>query len=141
MRTAVSRPTSLFGVVVLSILSACATFRGASATPHMTGSYAAKLQVSGRSTYVGTFSIAEWVSDSLRGSLRLVSPLAVDVVVGGRQIRDTLRLNGTYSAANGCTGTFAAPLVVSTDLAAATGPFTLVDKCAGTLTGQMELKR
>ena len=107
----------------------------------MTGSYAAKLQVSGRSTYVGTFSIAEWMSDSLRGSLRLVSPLAVDMVIGGRQARDTLRLNGTYSAANGCTGTFAAPLVVGADLATANGPFTLVDKCAGTLTGQMELKR
>jgi hypothetical protein len=115
--------------------------RGSSGQPHMTGSYAARLQVSGRSTYVGTFSIAEWLSDSLRGSLRLVSPLAVDMVIGGRHAHDTLRLNGTYSAANGCTGTFAAPLVVTTDLATATGPFTLVDKCAGTLTGQMELKR
>lgn len=140
MRPAFLRATRC-RVFCLIAFTACATLGQARQNPRVSGSYAARLQVAGRSTYTGTFAVETWSNDSLRGSLRLVAPLAVDVVVAGRQTRDTLRLHGTYSAANGCTGTIDAPLVVAPDLATATGPFTLGDKCAGTLTGTMELRR
>ena len=141
MRTVRGPKVFLLLIATLLCVEACASLGRSGSRPRMTGSYAARLQITGRSTYVGTFSVSEWTSDSLRGSLRLVSPITVDMVIGGRQTGDTVRLRGTYSASNGCTGTVDAPLIVAADLATASGPFTLGDKCAGTLTGQMELKR
>jgi hypothetical protein len=117
---------------------ACASLRGSS-SPRLGGTYAVQLAVTGRSTYTGTFANA-WSSDSTTGSLKLTSPLTVDVSIRGAQTGDTLRLVGNYTAANGCTGTFEASIGGATD-AAGRGPFRLNDRCAGTLGGVMELRR
>ena len=130
---------SLFAVAVCA--GACASVGRSGSRPRMTGSYAAKLQITGRSTYLGTFLVSEWISDSLHASMRLVSPITVDMVLSGRQTGDTLRIRGTYSASNGCTGTVDASIIVAADLAPPAGPFTLGDKCVGPLPGQLELKR
>jgi hypothetical protein len=140
------KPTSLPSLIVAAavvgiVLSACASLGRASAAPHLSGTYSARLMVTGRSTYTGTFTVAQWTSDSVFGSLRLVSPLSVDMSIRGTQAGDTLRLRGSYTAANGCTGTMESPLVVASDVGRATGAFTLVDNCAGPLRGTMELSR
>ena len=124
---------------LLIVSSACVSLRP-DPPPRLAGSYSAKLAVTGRSTYTGSFT-GEWVSDSLRGALKLTSPLTVDVAVRGGQSGDTLRLRGSYAASNGCTGTFEAAVGVARDLGGGRGPFTLADRCAGALTGIMELTR
>lgn len=131
------RPSSL--LCLLFVTAACVSARR-DPPARFAGSYTAKLAVTGRSTYTGSFT-GEWVSDSLRGSLKLTSPITVDVALRGGQSGDTLRLRGSYSAANGCTGTVEAAVGVARDLSVARGPFTLADRCAGSLNGTMELTR
>jgi hypothetical protein len=125
-------------LVVLLIAAGCATLRG-STPPRLGGSYAARLAVTGKSIYTGTLS-ATWAGDSATGTLTLTSPLNVDMPFRGTQTGDTLRLRGSYSAANGCTGTFEAAIAAGADVAAR-GPFLLNDRCAGALPGVMELRR
>jgi hypothetical protein len=120
------------------VIGGCATLRGSS-HPRLGGTYAARLAVTGRSTYTGSLT-AEWVGDSLRGGLKLTAPLTVDMALRGAQSGDTLRIRGTYSASNGCTGTFEAAVASATDVAGR-GPFTLNDRCAGLLPGVLELRR
>lgn len=127
-----------FGILVLFVVAGCATLRG-SAPPRLGGTYAARLAVTGKSTYVGTLSTT-WVGDSASGSIKITSPLTVDMPIRGAQTGDTLRLRGTYSASNGCTGTIEVALGSATDVAAR-GPFTLNDRCAGAMPGVMELRR
>jgi hypothetical protein len=123
----------------LLLAAACVSARN-NPPPRLAGTYNARLVVTGRSTYVGSFT-GEWSADSLRGALKIVSPLTVDMPVRGAQTGDSLRLRGSYSASNGCTGTIDASVAVAKDLGSARGPFTLADRCAGTLTGTMELTR
>jgi hypothetical protein len=109
--------------------------------PRLDGSYAARLAVTGRSTYSGTLSITPAGGDSVRGMLRLLAPLSVDMPVVGAFRGDSLQLQGTYTVSNGCTGTMEGSVAVTNGGAGGQGPFTLTDKCVGTLTGTMELTR
>lgn len=136
------RSTSLIQVAVaLGLLAACATFGRSNNHAGLSGTYAARLTVAGRSTYTGTLIVERSTADSLFGALRLTSPITVEMPFRGGRVRDTLRLHGDYSAANGCTGTMDSPLVVAPGGDGASGQFTLADKCAGALRGTMELSR
>lgn len=136
------RPKLLAAAYVLS--AACTAVRGHStATPpsaRAVGTFAAKLALTGRSTYTGALELKATTGDSLRGSLRLTSPLNVDAVVSAVFRRDSLILAGSYTAANGCAGELRASLAMPTDHAG-DGPFQLADKCAGTLNGTMSVTR
>lgn len=134
-------PTSALRLPVLALLTACASFGRSRAAPRLVGSYGTRLAITGRSTYTGTLTILRWSGDSAFGTLKLLAPLGVEVAARGQQRADTLHLLGTYSAANGCTGTMDAPLVVASDATRAAGPITLEDKCVGTLRGTMEIAR
>ena len=125
----------------VALVTGCATVGHRGDGPRLAGTYAVRLAITGRSTYTGTLTITRWAGDSAFGALRLVAPLAVEVAVHGVQSADTLRLRGSYSAANGCTGTLDAPLIVTGGAQRATGPATLEDKCVGALRGTMELSR
>ena len=125
----------------LAFLTGCAAVGRGRGAPQLTGSYSARLVITGRSTYTGTFTISRWTRDSAYGTLRLVAPVGVEVAARGQQRADTLHLLGTYSAANGCTGSMTAALLVSTGAARAVGPVTLDDKCVGALPGTMEISR
>jgi len=104
------------------------------------GSFAARIALTGRSTYAGSLDLSASSRDSVRGSLRLTSPIAVDAAVSGIVRHDSLLLSGSYHGSNGCMGDLRAALDMPTDRAA-TGPFELADKCAGTLTGTMTVTR
>jgi hypothetical protein len=136
------RPQLLVVVCVLPI--GCSAVRGhTTVTPpsaRAVGAFAAKLALTGRSTYTGALQLQAATRDSLRGSLHLTSPLNVDAVVSGVVRRDSLILVGSYTAANGCAGELRASLSMPTDHAG-DGPFQLADKCAGTLTGIMTVTR
>ena len=141
MRRSHSRSLAIAALVTALVPGACGLFRHVDTPRRLAGSYSARLIVTGRSTYTGTFTVGRWSADSVVGALTLVSPITVDVAIRGAQTRDSLRLAGSYSAANGCTGTIDSPLVMTRDHDGATGPFTLADKCAGALHGTMELSR
>ena len=131
-------------VVAFVLPTACSAIRGHStATPpsaRAVGAFAAKLALTGRSTYTGALHLEATTRDSLRGSLHLTSPVNVDAVVSGVVRRDSLMLTGSYTAANGCAGELRASLAMPTDHAG-DGPFQLADKCAGTLSGIMTVTR
>jgi hypothetical protein len=102
--------------------------------------FGAQLALTGRSTYVGALQLSATTADSVRGSLHLTSPVAVDAVLSGVVRRDSLILGGSYTGANGCAGDMRASLAMPTDRGA-TGPFQLADKCAGALSGTMTVSR
>ena len=103
------------------------------------GTYLVSLALTGRSTYTGTLEIIPLAGDSVRGTLVLTSPVRVDAPVTGSVRGDSLRLNGPYSAANGCTGTIS--LAVSLAAMPHTGPSRLVDKCVGEIPATFTARR
>jgi len=135
------RTSSVLGSFSLLLVAGCATLGLGGTAPRLLGAYAARLAITGRSTYTGTLTIARWSGDSAFGTLKLVAPLAVEVAARGRQRSDTLYLLGTYSAANGCIGTMDASLAVGDGAGRAAGLVTLEDKCVGALRGSMEISR
>jgi hypothetical protein len=131
-------------LIALLLSGACASMSRRAAAPapssRATGSYAASLALTGRSTYTGVLTLTSSSSDSVRGSLRLTSPITVDVTLSGLVRGDSLLLGGGYSGSNDCAGDLKASLVMPTDRSAA-GPFQLADKCAGALSGVMTVSR
>src|SRR5436190_10843406 len=131
-------------VPICLLLAACLSIRGnqpdAPASARAVGAFSAKLALAGRSTYTGALQLAATTRDSVRGSLRLTSPLNVDAVLSGMVRRDSLILIGSYTAGNGCAGDLKASLSMPTDRAA-DGPIQLADKCAGVLNGIMTVTR
>jgi hypothetical protein len=111
----------------------------APAAARVTGTYIASLALTGRSTYTGTIELAPTARDSVRGTMVLTSPVRVDAPVAGVVRGDSLHLAGTYSAANGCTGTIS----LSFSLAAMphTGPSKLVDRCVGPIDATFTARR
>ena len=107
--------------------------------PSVAGTYIASLAVAGKGTYTGTIELTPVGRDSVRGTVVFTSPIRVDAPVAGALRGDSLRLAGSYSAANGCTGTIAFAL----SLAAMphTGPSRLVDKCVGEMTATFTAQR
>ena len=103
------------------------------------GTYVASLALTGRSTYTGTLEITPVAGDSVRGTITLTSPVRVDAPVAGAVRGDSLRLAGSYSAANGCTGTIA--VAISLVAMPHTGPARLVDKCVGELPATFTARR
>ena len=138
----------LFAVVAVTALPLVACSRSpatASATPapamanRVAGTYVASLALTGRSTYTGTIELTTTTGDSLRGTLVLTSPVRVDAPVAGAVRGDSLHLAGTYSAANGCTGTIS--LAISLAAMPHTGPSQLVDRCVGTIPATFTARR
>ena len=109
------------------------------ASARLAGTYVVSLALSGRSTYTGTLEITPVAGDSVRGTLALTSPVRVDAPVTGAVRADSLRLNGPYSAANGCSGTIS--LAISLAAMPHTGPSRLVDKCVGELNATFTARR
>ena len=105
----------------------------------VSGTYVASLALTGRSTYTGTIELTATVGDSVRGTIVLTSPVRVDAPVAGVVRGDSLRLAGTYSAANGCTGTIS--LAISLAAMPYTGPSQLVDRCVGTIPATFTARR
>ena len=130
--------------IALVLSGACASTSKRTAAPapssRASGSFAASLALTGRSTYAGVLTLTSSSPDSVRGSLRLTSPITVDVTLSGLMRGDSLLLSGGYSGSNGCAGDLKASLVMPTDRGA-TGPFQLSDKCAGALSGVMTVSR
>ena len=108
-------------------------------TNRVAGTYVASLALTGRSTYTGTIELTPTTGDSLRGTLVLTSPVRVDAPVAGAVRGDSLHLAGTYSAANGCTGTIS--LAISLAAMPHTGPSQLVDRCVGTIPATFTARR
>jgi hypothetical protein len=129
----------LFAVTLFAV--ACATAARSSGAPSLNGVYLATLAVDGRSTYTGSMTLAPAGRDSVTGNMRLTSPISVDMVLGASLHGDSITMRGTYSAANGCTGSFSAPLRIDAGGAGAQGRFQLIDRCAGTLTGAFRATR
>src|SRR5690349_12828317 len=117
----------LFAAASLA-LSGCAKRSTTPATPRasVAGTYVASLAVAGKGTYTGTIELTPVGRDSVRGTVVFTSPIRVDAPVAGSIRGDSLRLNGSYSAANGCTGTIG--LALSLSVMPHTGPSRLVDR-------------
>ena len=99
------------------------------------GAHNAELALAGRSTYRGTLELRA-AGDSLAGTMRLVTPISVEATVGGRAVGDSLRIAGTYTAGNGCSGTMRGTVALATR----TGPAELQDRCAGRLVATLTLR-
>ena len=107
--------------------------------PRAAGTYIASLAVAGKGTYTGTIELTPVGRDSVRGTIVFTSPIRVDAPVAGAVRGDSLRLNGSYSAANGCPGTIG--LALSIAAMPHTGPSRLVDRCVGEMTAVFTAKR
>ena len=125
------------------LTAACArgsTANSTAATPRtVSGTYIASLALTGRSTYTGTIELTPTARDSVRGTMVLTSPVRVDAPVAGVVRGDSLHLAGTYSAANGCTGTISLSFSLAT--MPHTGPSKLVDRCVGPIDATFTARR
>ena len=135
-------------VLVLVVAAASLTLSGcskgpatpaAAPRPTVTGTYLASLAIAGRGTYTGTIELTPVGRDSIRGTVAFTSPVRVDAPVAGVVRGDSLRLSGSYSAANGCTGSIS--LAVSLVAMPHTGPSRLVDRCVGEMTATFTARR
>jgi hypothetical protein len=129
-------------IALLILMTDCMPFRSSGPAPaaRVAGAYSARVAVTGRSTYTGSIEITAVNGDSVRGVMKLTSPISVDVILRGRATSDSLVLVGGYTGSNGCSGDFRSSLLMPT-ATSGTGPFQLADKCAGTLSGIMTVSR
>ena len=127
-------------LVAASACSRGSTTTSTAVTPRtVSGTYVASLALAGRSTYTGTIELTPAARDSVRGTMVLTSPVRVDAPVAGVVRGDSLHLAGTYSAANGCTGTIS--LVFSLATMPYAGPSRLIDKCVGPIDATFSARR
>src|SRR5829696_9400452 len=131
-------------VLAAFLVAASACSRGSTTSTAVTprtvsGTYVASLALAGRSTCTGTIELTPAARDSVRGTMVLTSPVRVDAPVAGVVRGDSLHLAGTYSAANGCTGTIS--LVFSLATMPYAKPSRLIDKCVGPIDATFSARR